>query len=63
MWCKFLAAFPRECRTVRKITASATSRIRPRAEWPEQQRNDELKHYFERIRDPEFVKMISQVFC
>lgn len=59
MWCKFLAAFPHECGTVRKVTALNFPHP-PRRAWPEQERNDELKHYSERIQDPAFVKMISR---
>ncbi|HJX31478.1 MAG TPA: glycosyltransferase family A protein [Thermodesulfobacteriota bacterium] len=59
MWCKFLAAFPDECKTIMKITALSFP-YKPRKEWPEQQRDDELKYYFERIQDPDFVKTISK---
>ncbi len=61
MWCKFLAAFPHECKTVMKITALHFTRESRKA-WSEQQRDDELKFYFERIQDPRFMKTISRSF-
>jgi len=59
MWCKFLAAFPHECRTVKKITA-LNFPAPPRKAWTEQERDDELKYCFERTQDPVFAAVISR---
>ena len=59
MWCKFLAAFPDECKTIMKITALNFTH-KPREAWSEQQRDDELKYYFERIQDPKFLKTVAR---
>ncbi len=59
MWCKFLAAFPQECATVRKVTALHFTRA-PRETWSEQQRSDELESCSQRMQDPEFIKTISR---
>ncbi len=59
MWRKFLATFGDKCTITRKITALNFQQI-PRIEWTEQQRDDELKHYFERIQTRAFIKMIDK---
>jgi glycosyltransferase involved in cell wall biosynthesis len=55
MWCKFLSKFGDRCRTIGKITALCFPQI-PRKEWSEQQRDKELREYFERIQTPGFLK-------
>lgn len=65
MWCKFLAAFGKRCKTTLKVTALSFPHIY-RKEWPEQQRDDELRLYFEKINAPVFIKQVyklSYKFC
>ncbi len=59
MWCKFLAAFPHECKTLMQVTALNFT-YRCRKAWSEQQRDDELRYYYGRIQDPEFPKLVSR---
>jgi glycosyltransferase involved in cell wall biosynthesis len=57
MWRKFLAAFGGLSRTTMKITA-LNFRKTDRQEWSEQQRDEELRSYFEKISSREFLKQI-----
>ena len=57
MWRKFLTAFGERCKTTMNVTALSFQQI-PRKNWSEQQRDEELKLYFERIQDPTFLKTI-----
>lgn len=61
MWCKYLAAFPDECQTVMKITALKFP-FDFRKNWSQQQRDDELQYYFNRIQDPNFRNTISKYY-
>lgn len=58
MWNKFLVAHPQRCRTTPRITALGFPRPF-RQGWSEQRRDDELRHYYEKIQDPGFVKRIE----
>jgi len=60
MWRKFLFACRSDCDTVMKITALHFRKLE-RSEWSEQERADELKQYFEKIQDPEFLKQIEKL--
>ncbi len=65
MWRKFLTAFGEHSRTIRKITA-LNFRAVDRQGWSEQQRDEELKSYFEKISTSEFLRQIywqSLPFC
>jgi GalNAc5-diNAcBac-PP-undecaprenol beta-1,3-glucosyltransferase len=65
MWCKFLSAFGKHCRTTMKVTALNFPKV-IREDWSEQERSDELKDYFERIQDPAFLRNIHEqsfIFC
>lgn len=58
MWRKFLAAFPGQSRTVRKLTALNFPKPE-RLEWTEAQRDAELEQYFEEIQEPRFVRELE----
>jgi len=60
MWQKFLSAFARQCRTTRKVTALNFRRI-DRQNWSEEQREIELKYYFEKIKDPRYLKNLRML--
>ncbi|SMD13465.1 glycosyltransferase family A protein [Sporomusa malonica] len=60
MWCKFLSGYKERCKTTMKITALSFPKLY-RKEWSEQQRDDELKLYFEKILDPSFLKRIDNI--
>jgi glycosyltransferase involved in cell wall biosynthesis len=60
MWCKFLSAFEKHCGTTMKVTALNFQKVL-RKDWSEQQRDDELKAYFERIQDPAFLRKINKL--
>ena len=60
MWQKFLSAYQNRCDTVKKITALHFARIE-RRHWSEQERDDELKRYFERIQDSAFLAQINKI--
>jgi glycosyltransferase involved in cell wall biosynthesis len=65
MWCKFLAAFGERSQTTTKITA-LNFRKTDRQDWSEQQRDEELQGYFEKISTPAFLRQIyrqSLPFC
>jgi glycosyltransferase involved in cell wall biosynthesis len=59
MWRKFLLAFRSDCDTVMKITALHLRKLE-RSDWSEQERDDELGHYFKKINDPEFLQQIEK---
>ena len=58
---KFLSAYPSQCDTVMRITA-LNFRKYYRRTWSEQQRDDELKRYFERIQDSAFLAQIGKFY-
>ena len=60
MWCKFLTAFEKHCRTTMKVTALNFQKVL-RNNWSEQKRDDELRDYFERIQDPAFLRKIDKL--
>ena len=60
MWCKFLTAFGERCKTTMKVTALNFEQI-PRNDWSEQERDDELSLYFEKIQDPAFLRKIEEL--
>jgi glycosyltransferase involved in cell wall biosynthesis len=65
MWLKFVSAFEKHCQTTLKVTALNFQKI-PRKDWSEQERDDELKDYFQRIHIPAFLRKIEElsfVFC
>ena len=57
MWQKFLSSLGQQCRTTRKVTALNFRRI-DRQDWSEEQREIELKYYFEKIQDTQFLRKI-----
>ncbi len=61
MWRKFLSAYGNRCKTTMKITALNFQHT-IRKSWSEQERSDELKHYFEKIQDPAFLRQIGKLF-
>ena len=65
MWRKFLAAFGEHSQTTMKITA-LNFRKMDRQDWSEQQRDEELRGYFEKISTSELLRQIyrqSLPFC
>jgi len=60
MWCKFLTAFGERCKTTMKVTALNFPK-NPRKDWSEQQRDEELRRYFEKINDPLFLRQIYEM--
>lgn len=61
MWRKFLSAYDNRCKTTMRITALNFRQL-DRKDWSEQERDDELKHYFEKIQDPAFVRQIDKLY-
>jgi len=61
MWRKFLSAFRKRCKTTMKITALNFQQI-TRKDWTEEERDDELKLYFEKIQGPAFLKKVDKLF-
>jgi len=59
MWRKFLSAFEKYCQTTVKLTALNFRKI-DRTDWSEQQRDDELKQYYEKIQAPEFLRQLNK---
>ena len=57
MWRKFLSAFGERCKTTQKITALKFAQ-QSRTDWSEQQRDEELRLYFEKINDPIFLTQL-----
>jgi glycosyltransferase involved in cell wall biosynthesis len=60
MWCKFLTAFGKHCQTTSKVTALNLQKVH-RKDWSEQERDDELRNYFERIQNPAFLRKIDKL--
>jgi glycosyltransferase involved in cell wall biosynthesis len=60
MWCKFLSAFGESCQTTSRVTALNFQKSR-RKDWSEQEREDELREYFERIQDRAFLRKIDRL--
>jgi len=60
MWCKFLTAFGKRCKTTMKVTALNFPQIR-RKDWSERQRDEELRLYFEKLHDPVFLRQINKL--
>jgi hypothetical protein len=60
MWCKFLSAFGESCQTTSKVTALNFQKTR-RKDWSEQEHDDELRDYFEKIQDPAFLRKIDKL--
>jgi glycosyltransferase involved in cell wall biosynthesis len=58
MWLKFLSQFKDRCRTVPKVTALNFRRL-DRVDWSEQETDDELRTFYEKIQDPSFLKKID----
>jgi hypothetical protein len=59
MWRKFYSAYPAQCRTTMKVTALNLP-FPARKNWTEQERYDELKNYFQRIHEPEFLHSVER---
>jgi glycosyltransferase involved in cell wall biosynthesis len=59
MWCKFLSAYGGHCKSTMKITA-LNFRQPDRKDWSEQQRDEELGIYFEKIHDPAFLTNLHE---
>ena len=59
MWCKFLSAYGKDCRTVPKITALCFEKT-ARKDWTFEQRDEELGQYFNKLKHPGFIKEISE---
>ncbi|MHB8085182.1 MAG: glycosyltransferase family A protein [Dehalococcoidia bacterium] len=59
MWCKFLTALGKDCKSTMKITA-LNFRQPDRKDWSEQQRDEELGIYFEKIHDPAFLTNLHE---
>ena len=59
MWRKFLAAFGEHCKTTKKVTALKFAKY-TRKHWTEQQRDEELRQYFEKIYDPVFITQLQK---
>jgi glycosyltransferase involved in cell wall biosynthesis len=60
MWRKFVLAYRDQCKTTSRIT-TFNFRAVPRKNWSEQMRDDELKLYFEKIQDPDFLRRINEI--
>lgn len=60
MWQKFLRAFEHRCSTIFEVTALHFSFPSRRA-WTEDERDQELEEYFEKIQDPVLVNRISRL--
>jgi len=60
MWRKFLSAYNNRCQTTMRVTALNFQHT-IRQDWSEQERDDELKHYFKRIQDPAFLRQIDKL--
>jgi glycosyltransferase involved in cell wall biosynthesis len=59
MWNKFLAAFGKLSHTTMRITALHFRKMdRLSLGWSEQQRDEELKGYFEKLTDPQFLRQL-----
>ncbi len=59
MWRKFLSAYRNNCATVMKIT-SLNFRKNDRNGWLERERDNELKRYYEKMKDPAFLGKIDK---
>jgi len=59
MWRKFLVAFGENCKTTKRITALKFAK-NTRKYWTEQQHDNELRHYFEKIYDPVFITQLQK---
>lgn len=60
MWKKFFSSCRELCTTITKITALNFPHPL-RKDWSEQQREDELKLYYEKIQDPAFLKKLDEL--
>ncbi len=60
MWRKFLSAYGNRCKTTMKVTALNFQQT-IRKDWSEQERDDELKHYFEKIHDSAFLREVDRL--
>ncbi len=60
MWRKFLTAFGKNCKTIMKVTALNFPQI-TRKNWTEQERDYELKRYFDKIQDIAFLRTIEKL--
>jgi glycosyltransferase involved in cell wall biosynthesis len=60
MWRKFLSAYGNRCKTTMKVTALNFQHT-IRKDWSEQERDGELKQYFEKIQDPAFLREIDKL--
>ncbi|MBN2030548.1 glycosyltransferase family 2 protein [bacterium] len=60
MWRKFLSAYGDQCSTIPRVTGLNFEK-KLRKKWTEQERDQELKYYFEKIADPAFLRQIDQV--
>ena len=60
MWRKFLSAYNNRCQTTMRVTA-LNFQYTTRKDWSEQERDLELKHYFEKIQDPAFLRQIDKL--
>ncbi len=58
MWHKLLSSNRKECKAIMKVTALNFWQ-KPRKDWSEQERYEELKHYYEIICDSDFLKKID----
>ena len=59
MWCKFLSAFEKHWKATNKLTVLNFPHF-PRKHWSEEQRNEELKQYYEKIQTPVFLRQLEQ---
>ena len=60
MWRKFLTAYRNRCKTTIRVTALNFQQT-IRKGWSEQERDSELKQYFEKIQDPAFLREIDKL--
>jgi hypothetical protein len=60
MWRKFLSAYNSRCRTIMRVTALNFQHT-IRKDWSELERDDELKYYFEKIKEPAFLRQIDKL--
>jgi glycosyltransferase involved in cell wall biosynthesis len=60
MWCKLIAVAGNRRKTTMKITALSFPQIH-RNDWSEQERDAELKQYFDKLQDPVFLRNIELI--
>ncbi len=60
MWSKFISAYGDSCKTINKITALSFPAVE-RTNRTEEQRDEELKTYSDRIEDPAFLEHLARL--